>query len=56
MSHRTLIGNLHSGHAGEGLGETIASFCAACSRGDKVAIATVIGGLTGGPLLGFALR
>jgi len=55
MSHRTLIGNLFSGLAGEGLGETIAGFCAACSKGDKVAIATVLGGLTGGPLLAVGL-
>ncbi|MEQ9095038.1 MAG: FxSxx-COOH system tetratricopeptide repeat protein [Phycisphaerales bacterium] len=55
MSTRLLIGNLVSGLAGEGLGQTIEDFCDACASGDKVAIATILGGLTGGPLLAVGL-
>ncbi|MGD1917327.1 MAG: tetratricopeptide repeat protein [Phycisphaerales bacterium] len=51
MSRRVLIGNLLFGLAGEGLGETIGKFCTACASNDRVAIAALRGGLSGGPLL-----
>ena len=55
MTHRTLIGNLFTGLSAGTVGTVLQDFCTACSKGDKVAIATVLGGLTGGPLLAVGL-
>lgn len=55
MSHRTLIGNLFTGLSAGTVGTVLQDFCTACSKGDKVAIASILGGLTGGPLLAVGL-
>lgn len=52
MSHRSLLGNLLAGLGSQGLGDSVARFCEAVASGNGTAIATVLAGLSGGPLLG----